>query len=194
MNTTLMVAWLAAALLHFTPQPETVARRVEVQGVAREMLATAFDDNEAPLYAGASARSHTALLEASVASLESQLRWDVQQGHCRKSECDGGDAVGFMQVQPGPTGLFLTDIGTWGYAKRDTQTVITAKDMLDPMTNLKVGLHFIRASLQDVGTLGEYTGEGKDGPLAQHRKGQADRYWRSHPAPFKDEELFGGIN
>ena len=190
----MMVVWLAAALLHFTPQPATDSRRIEVEGVAREMLAESFAAAENPLFPGKQARSRTALLEASIASFESQIRWDVQQGHCRAHECDHGRASCWNQIQPGPTGLLLTDDGMWGYAKRGQEGAITAAELIDPMMCIEAGIHFARASLVDVGTLGEYTGEGKDGPLARHRWDAARAWWRAHPPPFDDDQLVSGIN
>jgi len=88
-----------------------------------------------------------------------------------------------MQIVPGRGIVFKDDV--WDHAKPDDEDVITGKRLLeDHLTCARMGLHMMRASLRHTGDLGEYTGEGRGGKKAKHRKLRAEWAYARRP---KDE-------
>ena len=93
----LVTTWLVGAMIAWVP-PLHDADRVRYESIARDMVAVAYDDQEAPLFAGADGRAKTALLMASIASFESQYRADVDDGRVTG---DHGRSFCLMLVQVG---------------------------------------------------------------------------------------------
>lgn len=198
-----LLAWLVAFMAHATPQPQTPERAEYLRGAAGVFVDVAYDPDEAPLptFAGPSARAASALQLAAIGAMESQLRADVQEGHCRPNECDHGRAKCWMQVQPG-TGLVLLASGGYDYLWRretfpeGTGDVIVEPDaLLDERTCVLAGLHLARASYRDTGSLREYTGERTGlAPLAKNRAEAARRWLREHPPPATDAEVDAALH
>lgn len=194
---TMLVFWLSTAIAHWLPAHPSPARDAYYDAVAREILTVTFKESEPAImkYRGVNGRAHTALLEAAIGVRESQFRTDVQAGRCRTWECDGGAAACWLQVQTS-TGIIL-DGKWWTYAAHQpaswvaTQTVFHADDLQDPPVCLEVGLHMARASIEKYGSLGGYTGEGGEGPLAHERQRLADEWFAKHPPPVDDELVMG---
>lgn len=148
------------------------------QEMAEAILTVTNDSAEAPLFKGEDGRLKTSLLMLSIARFESSFARGPIHGDCEKAngKCTTKPkAFCMMQVQPGPTGIVL-DSERWRYAKRG-ETAITG-DVLDrdPLACVRVALHMARESMQLVGDLGIYTGEGKGGKLSANRM-QLAKYW-----------------
>jgi hypothetical protein len=61
-----IITWLVAAMFAWAPARDT--ERPRYTEIASDLAAVTFDESEVPLFAGASGRSQTALLLASVAA------------------------------------------------------------------------------------------------------------------------------
>lgn len=173
-GSTIIATWLLSAWSAWVPATDDA--RPFREGMARDILAVAYDPAEPPLFPGPQGRARTALVMARVAALESQLRPDVDVGHCRPTECDHGTAFCPMQVRPA-AGIVL-DGTMYDYAsrrspawRRDHAAEIVNGERLvdDRRTCFRVALHMLRASRRHTGGLGEYTGERAHGPLARNR-------------------------
>jgi hypothetical protein len=93
----LVTTWLVGAMISWVP-PLHDADRVRYESIAKDIVVVAFDDQEAPVFAGDGGRAKTALLMASIASFESQYRADVDDGRVTG---DHGRSYCLMQVQVG---------------------------------------------------------------------------------------------
>lgn len=91
-----IITWLVAAMFAWAPARDT--ERARYTEIASDLAAVTFDESEVPLFAGASGRSQTALLLASVAAHESTFRKDVEDGRARG---DSGSSWCFMQLHVG---------------------------------------------------------------------------------------------
>lgn len=189
MHLTILTAWLLAAMNTWAPYRAEASAPFR-ESVAGDVAAVAYDPEEAPLFAGPDGRARTALLLTSVAFHESTFREDIADGHCRPTECDHGRAFGLMQIQPG-TGLVLVG-DEWDYAaRREGATPIRGADLVaDRQLTFRMALHMMRASFRHVHSLGEYTGEGSDGPQARWRLERAKRWAKTHPVPLADAEVY----
>lgn len=192
MDLTLITVWLVAAINAWAPfRAETSA--AHRAAVAADVAAIAYDPAEPPLFAGPDGRAKTALLIASVTFFESQYREDIDAGRCRKDECDRGRAFCMLQVQPGPGGLVLVG-DEWDYADRvPGARALRGEDLVaDRQLCVRAALHMMRASMRHVHSLGEYTGEGRDGPRARWRLTYAKRWLERNPAP-RVEAVVGSL-
>lgn len=181
-----LAAWLASAMLAWTSNDHRPEHRETVERAAVEIARVVA--SEPPVFAGRDGAARTALLLASIGSLESGWREDVQAGKCRPGECDHGLAKCWMQVHP-DAGLVLLRDGGYDYLARRTKfvdgdRVVRAEDLLDEETCLRAALHMARASIQRTGGLREYTGEkiGADAK-ARTRLERARAWLRAHPPP-----------
>jgi len=188
-----LVSWLVAAMLSWTPvQGDSPERLEQLDGVAKDIISVVYVDAERPLSKGPYARARTALLVASVASLESRFLPRIQRGECRKGECDDGHAVCFMQIHIG-RGLELleNDARELSPALPDRE-VVTARDILaSQRACFHVGLHMLRRALRFSGgsNIRAYTGEvGEQAPKSEERIDQARGYYSKHPAPVADAD------
>jgi hypothetical protein len=167
-----LVSWLVAAMLSWTPnQGKSEERTALLQSIAEDIVSVVYDD--APIFRGRYAHAHTALLVASVGALESRFEPRIQQGHCRKGECDGGHAYCYMQIHPeaGMTGAEL---------------------IASQRTCFQVGLLMIRRALRLSGgkNLRAYTGEtGEDAPSSSARMKLARDFLAAHPPPVADADF-----
>ena len=100
-----LVAYLVAAMIGWVPlhvhaPAESIEEaRMRYESIARDAVAVAFDDSEAPLFSGPEGRTQTAFLMLSVASYESGYR---SQGRRRpRALGDHGHSYCLMQVRVG---------------------------------------------------------------------------------------------
>lgn len=122
MTPTLFSTWIFTLLMALVP-PEKVAhlpaypgwtetveqRTARYQSIADDIVAVAFDPNEAPVEGGSStlARARTAALLATVAVKESRLALDVDKGPCYRGpkglgeRCDRGQSFTMWQIMVG---------------------------------------------------------------------------------------------
>lgn len=197
---TMLLVWLLGAFSTWEPsQGKDNAFR---DGMARDILAVAFDPNEPPLppFKGRDGRIRTAALMASFARHESSLRPDVDAGHCRENECDHGTAFCVMQVRPG-AGIILKG-DEYDYAVHQTRAWRTAHDaeiidgarlLDDRRLCFRVALHMLRGSLRHSGTLGEYTGETGNGPAAKKRWNDAAHYFTASAPGLEDGPVLASM-
>lgn len=166
-----LVSWLMAAIISWTPNQGKSGERMELlQSIADDIVSVVY--SEAPVFHGRYSRAHTALLVASVGALESRFDPRIQQGKCRRGECDGGHAYCFMQIHPeGMSG----------------QELIASQ-----RTCFRVGLSMIRRALRRSGgkDIRSYTGEtGEDAPGSEARMKLARDFLATHPPPVADEDF-----
>jgi hypothetical protein len=174
-----LVAYLVAAMVawvplyaHRTESADEARARYEV--IARDAVTIAFDDGEAPLYAGPDGRAKTAVLMLAVASFESSFRPAVDDGVGRG---DGGRSVCLMQIRVGA--------GT-------TREGWTGNDLVFDRTRcFRAALHILRSSFgtcrayAEVDRLSAYaTGRCLMGTeVSRARVTRARSWWMSHPLP-----------
>ena len=89
-----MAAWSPLALHHYAESESATEARY--QAIAQAIADVALDPSEAPLFAGADGRVRTAVLLASIASLESGFRADIATCH---TNGDHGRAWGLFQSE-----------------------------------------------------------------------------------------------
>lgn len=148
-----LLLWLVAAMLSWTiPAARHDIERERYEGIAKDAVAVAFDAEEKPIYAGALARTKTALMLLAIASYESGFRRDVDDGTVRG---DGGRSWCLMQVNLGHNRVLLTEDG---YTYSQDATGWSGKDLVeDRQRCFRVGLHLMRASHKACGNLSAYT-------------------------------------
>lgn len=208
----LLVAWLAQAILTWTPGVRhDEVRAAEADGLARELLAVAFRVDEAPAYKGPDGRARTALLVAAIGSQESAFIRRIQLGDCRcrreVCECDGQVIMGrpyfaaacYLQIHANDRGGIALVGDGWVYGDylkprseaADQARVYRNEDLLgDPTNCFLVGQHMARASILHMGgRLCGYTGEEGPCPKADWRQGLADAWFRAHPPPAADTDV-----
>lgn len=192
MNQLQIVAWLVAALTHWTPMPQGKLLDSVIEErlvVARALVDVAYDPAEPPLpmFRGSDARARTALLLGSIAAHESGLLPRLAQGQCLRGECDSGRSFGLAQTQLGDHGLAL--IPGAGYRRCDADTVgcLTPSELVgDVPAQLRVALHILRSD-----GLKSYTGESTsvDAPSARRREVAAELWSMRHPVPATDAQV-----
>lgn len=192
MNQLQIVAWLCAALTHWTPMPQGKLLDAVVEErlvVARALVDVAYDPAEPPLsmFHGSDARARTALLLGSIAAHESGLLPRLADGKCLPTECDSGRSTGLMQVQLGEHGLSLIPGGGYRRCDADTVSCLIAADLVGNVpAQIRVALHILRSD-----GLKSYTGEASsvDAPSARRREVAADLWAMRHPVPANDAEV-----
>jgi hypothetical protein len=130
-----LVAYLVAAMIGWVPlhahapseSPDEARARYE--SIARDAVAVAFDDAEAPLFSGPEGRTQTALLMLSVASYESNYGQRVDDG---RGLGDHGHSYCLMQLRVG------RGITREGWTGPELTT--------DRKLCFRAGLHILRAS------------------------------------------------
>lgn len=192
MTVTNLMMYVLGAMMTWVPLAEHAPEDVEVTGaryyaVAKSISEVALDENEAPLFPGEDGRARTALLLASIASLESTYTRLIVEGSALG---DHGAAWCMMQVHPSGGIVLIGD--SYDYVKHRDQAwllehkedVVTGWDLArDKNTCVRTALHMARDSMRKTdGTLRFYTGEqsGKS-PKARYRLERAERYWTRHP-------------
>src|SRR5277367_22938 len=100
-----MLSWIPIANL--TPYGETEDEaRTRLHSVAEDIVTVAMDKSEPSVFARADGRVKTALLQASIASMETGFQKFVDTGDCnqanyradRRGNCDGGHAFSLWQI------------------------------------------------------------------------------------------------
>lgn len=212
MTLSALSAYVLAAMLFWVPpsnhkyfgisEEETQAR---YESIANDIASVAMEADEAPLFkvqAGVSVsddegRAFNAILLAAIAKHESDFRKHIDEGKCRKNECDHGRAFSMWQVLP-EGGIFLTPNGEWNYAFRmsdewrreHSSEIITGAAMInDRKLAIRSSLHMVRQSIKNVGHLGVYTGEITNGPKAKLRMYTARKWVKDNPFPEKVASL-----
>lgn len=159
---------------------DVAAEHERYASIASDAATVALDPAEPPLFKGPEGRARTALLLLSVAGYESHFRADVDAGHCKKGECDGGTAVGETQVHPGQ-GIRLVDGAGYRYDRHGYH----ADDLIrDRQLLFRVTLHMMRDSFAQCGDLSAYTTGlacPKNEKKAWWREHQAETWWKTHP-------------
>jgi len=176
-----IVAWLMVAIntWAWAPVPASqAARAAETRARAADsIVAVAYDVDEPPVTHGAWARARTALLLASIESLESRFLERVLNGHCAKPECDNGAAWSGFQIHLGRHGLRLTGDGKATQCFIRAADCFGAQELTDDWTlAAKAGLHIYRTEPRQYSTLA---------PATQ----QAKEWLRAHPVPVEDAEV-----
>ncbi len=176
--------------------PEETAARDEVAAVrleaARSIAAVAYDMSEPPLPGWKKhARARTALRLAIVAAHETGLRPRLVKGTCRPGECDGGKAVGTMQIHPGEHGLRLVGTGVRSCDSGDASggDCYDRADLLaDQELTMRVALHILRLGLS------RYTGEGaEEGETSATIRDWESGWWAAHPFAPSDEDVMAAM-
>ncbi len=186
MITNTLVAWLIAALAHWTPAPRGPDRDAFLEEravVARALVQVAYDDAEPPLpeFTGPDARARTALLLGSIAAHESRLLPRIAAGRCLPMECDHGDSFGIAQVKLGRFGIALIPGAGYRRCTEDTTGCLTPTELAgDVVGQLRVALHILRND-----GLVSYTGEtgSEEAPAARRRRMAAEVWAMRHPPP-----------
>jgi hypothetical protein len=182
-----LVAWLVAALAHWTPAPRGTLHDAVVEErsvVAAALVEVAFDPAEPPLpmFGNASeARARTALLLGSIAAHESRLLPRLAAGRCLRGECDNGDSFGLTQIKLGPHGIALIPGAGYRRCTEDTVGCLTPAELAgDVVGQLRAALHVLRND-----GLASYTGEAgsDDAPAARRRRMAAELWALRHPPP-----------
>jgi hypothetical protein len=195
-----VVAWLLAAVNAWGASPIPIDERDTAAdtraAVASDMASVAYDSDEPSLYPREVAgRAHTALLETSIAALESRFRADIISGHCKSFECDPQRNAKTGKIEPMAVGLLQIHAGLFGIrlvgakavrCDRRGEDCLTAFDLArDEVAQIRVGLHLLRTQ-----GLAGFTGEGTvEGPVSAARRQQADDWLAKHPAPATDAEV-----
>lgn len=192
MNRVQLIAWLVAALTHWTPMPAGKLLDAVIEErlvVARALVDVAYDPSEPPLdsFRGPDARAMTALLLGSIAAHESGLLPRLVDGRCLPGECDHGDSFGLMQIKLGPHGLALIPGGGYRRCESDTVACLIGADLAgNVIGQVRVALHILRSD-----GLKSYTGESgsDDAPAARRRMMSAQLWADRHPVPVPDGRM-----
>jgi len=169
-----LAAWVLTAMIAWNPpsahrEGERAATE-RYTSIAHDVAAVALDAEEPALFEGPQGRPQTALLMASVASMESNFREDVDTG---KVKGDHGKSWCILQIQ-----VHGKTVEQW-----------TGDDLVqDRKRCLRAGLHRMRDSfvackqLPLIERLSAYTtGTCKNEPKAEFRIRRALGYWKAHP-------------
>jgi hypothetical protein len=183
---------------------EAVSTRYD--SIANDAVKVAFDKTEQPLFKGPHARIKTAQLLVTIARYESNFVKRIDDGECRKGECDNGAAHCIMQVHTDGGGLVL-DSETYSHASQHTKEwreehaseILDGEALKDRRTCFRSALHKLRESLRACGNLpqedrmGIYTGEGckkgKENPKSRTRMLTQSTYFAQHLPPVTDEQV-----
>jgi hypothetical protein len=163
-----LVAYIVAAMLFWVPakwQPEDEAETLaRYESIASDVVEVVQRPDEPPLFADDDAeRTKTAMLVTVIAASEGAFWKRVDEGHCRATECDGGQAFTLWQFHPG-MGLAFDGDG-WRY---DWNGFHGRDFIADRKLAIRMVLHLLR---------GQHTA-GWDG---HGRRERAASYEREHP-------------
>jgi hypothetical protein len=180
-----ILSWLLRAIVSWSAivPASDLGRATEVRTQAAEdILLVAYDPLEPPFYTGPYARANTAILIASIAALESRFLERIIRGHCQPYECDGGHAVGLMQVHPGPYGIRLLSNGKAEQCRytslvRYDDSCLTIQELAqDEIGQIRAGLHILRTQGFRAFTRHE------------EMRRQANEWMQRHPPPVTDKD------
>ena len=181
-----VIVWLVKGMLTWIPTHEHFGESATSVQERYNALASDYYDvatSEPPLFKEDEDRLKTMTLLASMERFESSFAKGPIHGDKHRGKVHSFCA---MQIQPGPTGIVLTE-EEWHYADRSKgEQGFLGVDLDANHTQcLRVGLHMLRSSFRHTGDLGEYTGEGKGGSKANVRLQFATSWYKRH---FKDLE------
>jgi hypothetical protein len=195
-----MLSWVSVSSLAISGRETEDQVRTRCLSIATDIVAVALDENEPPVFARQDGRIKTALLHASIGSLEGGFQRFVDDGSCNRLDfvadargnCDGRTAFSTWQIHVVSNGYLLLSDGTLGgvmytpdVAKAHPEWVVLGQDMIrDRKLAVRVAQRLERASLKAHGSLCTYSGEPcEDGlhPKADHRLQRAVSYYRAHP-------------
>jgi hypothetical protein len=167
----LVTTWLVGAMIAWVP-PLHDTDRVRYESIARDMVAVAYDDQEAPLFTGADGRAKTALLMASIASFESQYRADVDDGRVTG---DHGRSFCLMQVQVG--GGKTAEGWTGQDLTQDRKKCLRAA-----LKRMRISFDWCKDHALEDRLAGYTSGQCRDGEqLSRNRFWRARAYWSRSP-------------
>lgn len=171
-----LASWLMTAMVAWNPPGQhregEAAARERYASIAFDMAEAALDPAEKPLFDGPTGRAQTALLMASVASVESGFRRDVDTGALKG---DHGRSYCIFQVQ----------------VRGRTAEMWTGEELVrDRKRCVRAGLHKMQESfttcraLPVTDRLALYTtGRCSHEPGAEWRVKRAMGWWKAHPLP-----------
>ena len=194
-----ILSWVP--IRNLTPYGETEDEaRARLHSVAEDIVTIAMDKSEPSVFARADGRVKTALLQASIASMETGFQKFVDTGDCnqanyradRRGNCDGGHAFSLWQIHVFGGGYLLLEDGTLGsvmyspsVAQAHPEWIIKGADLVsDRKKAIRVAQRSERASLNQFHSLCGYSGEHcEDGehPKAKARFDRAVEYYQKHP-------------
>lgn len=174
----LVTTWLVGAMIAWMP-PQRDADRVRYESIAKDMVAVAYDPNEAPVFTGDAGRAKTALLMASIASLESGYRADVDDG---RTTGDHGQSFCLMQVR-------VVGKTAEGWTGRDLVSD-RKKCFRAALKRIRISFEWCKDHAVDDRLSGYTVGTCRDGePLSRNRVGRAKVYWSHTPFSPPDDPV-----
>lgn len=218
MNTAALVQYVLAAMISWVPLTNQLERnddgrwvrdsqglyvredddhaRARYEAIAENIVDVALDYTLPPIWRGAEGDVKTALVLASIGSLEGGYHAWVANGACNKKTwigggCDGGHAFTIFQIHVYDFVLRGDSITQAKYLN-DAQPVeiIHGHDLIDdPRLGALVAYHLVRGSMLAYGSLCAYSGESCTGkhPKADARLERAKVYLDKHPIVALDE-------
>jgi hypothetical protein len=186
----LITLWLLSALLSWTPaQGKSQERTDKLNSIATNIVDVTY--HEPTTFRGPYAHAHMALLVGAVGARESRFEDRIQEGHCKRGECDGGHAYCYMQIHPYSGIELLEDDREFmhssrGFAGRDLLGADGVKECIH------VGAHMIRRALRFSGNqnLRAYIGEtGNENPESDERFRLVREYLAKNPPPMTDTDF-----
>lgn len=197
-----LVDYLEHAMLAFSPPAKQAGPATHHRAIAKDLADLASWPGEPRMFADDPHGAHGALVIASIGFLESRYRDYVDEGKCNDlawratkegqklltlGDCDGGRAVGFVQVQFPATGILLRGDGGWHDAAYDQPddneraTVYKADALADRKVLILVALAMARQSIKRGAGLAQYCGGEHAAAKGKERLETATTYWTRHP-------------
>lgn len=180
-----IVGWLLLAVQAWGAPVRKDARAeadADRMQIALDIASVVYDPAEPPLYRGPDGRARTGMLLASIGALETRFVERIVRGHCHPHECDGGLAVGLLQIHAGPFGIAYRGTGAMQCTAKSDECLSAADLARSVPDQVRMGLHILRTQ-----GLSGFTGEGaEEGPAATARRAQAEGWVKAHPPPVLD--------
>lgn len=182
-----LAAYLLKAALVWQPTAD-VADIARYTSLAEDVAAVVEDASEPPLFKDDFTKVKSGLLVMSTARYESRFAVNVDTGHCKKWECDGGIAYTMWQIHPMQGLKFDGDMWTYSTA---SDRITGAAMIADRKLAAKMALHMIRHSMKQAQSLciyiGEPCGKGAKHPKADARMNSAVIFLRENPYVPEEE-------
>lgn len=184
----IIVSWLFAAILSWTPQQGKSDERIaKLSSIAEDIVDVVY--HEPVTFRGNYAHAHMALLVAAVGARESRFIDRIQDGKCKRGECDSGRAFCYMQIHTN-SGIVIVE---------DEREIAPSKDgftgadlLADEKVCIHLGVHMIRRALRFSGNrdLRAYIGEtGNTTPESDERFRMVKEYIAKNPPPVRDADF-----
>jgi hypothetical protein len=166
----MVTTWLVGAMIAWVP-PLHDSDRVRYESIAKDLVAVAFDAQEQPVFTGDGGRAKTALLMASIASVESGDRADVDDGRVTG---DHGRSFCLMQVQ-------VVGKTAEGWTGQDL-TSDRKKCFRAALKRIRISFDWCKDHAIEDRLAGYTSGLCRDGEqLARNRFWRARNYWSKTP-------------